>query len=210
MKKMLTLLATLASAATCLAQSPIAGDWQGVLNTGAGNLRLVLHISDAPDGSLNATIVSVDQSPKAIPVTAISLKGSKLSLAVTAVHATYEGSVNKDETEIDGTWSQRQQLPLTFNRTSAPITTGHGPAPPSDIDGAWMGALDIGGLGTHSLRHTYRSWLDAVGTSIAVQQKLMRHADIRATMNVYGDIVTDEMAQANSKVVGLALKGSLA
>ena len=26
-------------------------------------------------------------------------------------------------------------------------------------------------------RHTYRSWLDAVGTGNAVQQKLMRHAD---------------------------------
>src|SRR5262249_15542132 len=36
----------------------------------------------------------------------------------------------------------------------------------------------IGRLGTHALRHTYRSFLDAVGTPIAVQQKLMRHADI--------------------------------
>ena len=65
----------------------------------------------------------------------------------------------------------------------------------------------IGGLGTHSLRHTYRSWLDAVGTPIAVQQKLMRHSDIRTTMNVYGDVVTDEMAHAASKVAGLALNG---
>jgi integrase len=68
-------------------------------------------------------------------------------------------------------------------------------------------AAGIGKLGTHSMRHTYRSWLDAVGTPIAVQQKLMRHADIRTTMNVYGDIVTDEMSQANSKVAGLALNG---
>ncbi len=52
-------------------------------------------------------------------------------------------------------------------------------------------------------RHV-RSWLDAVGTPIAVQQKLMRHADIRTTMNVYKDMVTDEMQQAHSKVVGLA------
>jgi integrase len=59
-------------------------------------------------------------------------------------------------------------------------------------------------LGTHALRHTYRSWLDAVGTPIAVQQKLMRHADIRTTMNVYGDVVTDEMRQAHGKVVRLA------
>ena len=51
----------------------------------------------------------------------------------------------------------------------------------------------------------YRSWIDAVGTSIAVQQKLMRHADIRTTMNVYGDFVTDEMEQAHSEVVRIAL-----
>jgi hypothetical protein len=51
--------------------------------------------------------------------------------------------------------------------------------------------------------------LDAVGTGIAVQQKLMRHTDIRTTMNLYGDVVTDEMAQANSKVAGLALNGRL-
>ena len=65
----------------------------------------------------------------------------------------------------------------------------------------------IGKLGTHTFRHTYRSWLDAVGTPIAVQQKLMRHTDIRTTMNVYGDCVTNEMAEANCKVAGLALSG---
>jgi len=43
---------------------------------------------------------------------------------------------------------------------------------------------------------SFRPWLDATGNTIAVQQKLMRHADIRTTMNVYGDVVTDEFAQA--------------
>jgi integrase len=65
---------------------------------------------------------------------------------------------------------------------------------------------EIGHLGTHAFRHTYRSWLDAVGTPIAVQQKLMRHSDIRTTMNIYGDVVTNEMAVASSKVAELALK----
>src|ERR1700688_901018 len=51
----------------------------------------------------------------------------------------------------------------------------------------------IGSVGTHTMRHSYRAWLDAVGTPIAVQQKLMRHTDIRTTMNTYGDVVTDEM-----------------
>jgi hypothetical protein len=51
----------------------------------------------------------------------------------------------------------------------------------------------------------YRSWLDAVGTGVAMQQKLMRHSDIRTTMNLYGDVVTDEMREAHSKVVRMAL-----
>jgi integrase len=69
-------------------------------------------------------------------------------------------------------------------------------------------AAGIGGLGTHCLRHTYRSWLDSVGTPVGVQQKLMRHADIRTTMNIYGDAATDEMTDAQSKIVGLALNGA--
>jgi L-amino acid N-acyltransferase YncA len=32
----------------------------------------------------------------------------------------------------------------------------------------------------------------------------MRHADIRTTLNIYGDVVTNEMAPAHSKVVRLA------
>jgi integrase len=64
----------------------------------------------------------------------------------------------------------------------------------------------ITGIGTHSFRHTYRSWLDAVGTTPTVQQKLMRHSDIRTTLNIYGDVVTDEMQKAESKIAGLALR----
>ncbi len=63
----------------------------------------------------------------------------------------------------------------------------------------------IGKLATHTMRHSYRSWLDAAGTPMAVQQKLMRHSDIRTTMNVYGDVVTNEESQAHSKVVAMAL-----
>jgi hypothetical protein len=66
----------------------------------------------------------------------------------------------------------------------------------------------IGHVSTHVLRHTYRSWLDAVGTPIAVQQKMMRHTDIRTTLNIYGDVITDEMAVAGSKIARLALNGA--
>jgi len=46
------------------------------------------------------------------------------------------------------------------------------------------------------------------GTAVGVQQKLMRHADIRTTMNIYGDAVTSDMTEAHGKIVSLALNGS--
>jgi integrase len=81
---------------------------------------------------------------------------------------------------------------------------------PYSYTGVWRelqraaGAAGIGGLGTHSFRHTYRTWLDSVGTTVGVQQKLMRHSDIRTTMNIYGDAASADMREANDKVVKLA------
>jgi len=63
----------------------------------------------------------------------------------------------------------------------------------------------IGHVSSHTFRHTHRTWLDSVGTPVGVQQKLMRHADIRTTMNIYGDAATADMRDAHEKVVKLAL-----
>jgi integrase len=68
-------------------------------------------------------------------------------------------------------------------------------------------AARLGHMGTHTFRHSYRMWIDAVGTPIGVQQKLMRHSDIRTTMNIYGDATSADMRDAHSKIVQLALQG---
>ena len=39
-------------------------------------------------------------------------------------------------------------------------------------------------------------------------EKLMRHADIRTTMNTYGDVVTNEMAEAQGQVASLAVNST--
>ncbi len=65
-------------------------------------------------------------------------------------------------------------------------------------------AAALGHMGTHAFRHTHRTWLDAVGTPIATQQKMMRHSDVRTTMNVYGTVFDDSMINAGSKVAALA------
>jgi hypothetical protein len=129
------------------AQSAVAGDWQGTLSAGGAQLRLVLHITAASNGSLSATLDSVDQGAYGIPVSAITLQDSKLSLTVDAVHGSYEGAVNTNATVIAGTWTQGQSLPLNFKRAVAQPAAK--PAAPSKIDGTWLGTLDTGTAKLH-------------------------------------------------------------
>jgi integrase len=66
--------------------------------------------------------------------------------------------------------------------------------------------IGIPGLGWHTFRHTYRSLLDETGAPIGVQQKLMRHANVSTTMNVYGNSTLRAKQQANSKVVQMVMR----
>jgi integrase len=61
--------------------------------------------------------------------------------------------------------------------------------------------MGIRSLGWHALRHTYRTLLDETGASVGVQQKLMRHANVSTTMNIYGSSSLRARAEANSRVV---------
>jgi hypothetical protein len=152
MKRAFTVL-ILTAAATVVRAQDIAGDWQGTLNTGMGELRLVLHIAKTVDHTFKATLDSVDQGADGIPVRSVTLTDSKLRLDVAAVKGTYEGTVAADGKTIAGTWSQGTPLPLEFKRATAPIKSTHAPAKPSDIDGTWMGTLDTGATQLRILFH---------------------------------------------------------
>ena len=128
-------------------------------------------------------------------------------------HSRRQMSIDRELLESLKVWKQTAPFPAQNDwMFASPVQLG---TLPWSYPWVWRvfhraaSAAGVGKLSTHTMRHTYRSWLDAVGTPIAVQQKLMRHADIRTTMKVYGDVVTDEMHQASSKVAGLALNGSL-
>jgi len=157
MKRISILWALLVSFLTLANAQDIAGDWHGALDTGMGELRLVLHISKSADGSLTSTLDSVDQKANGIPVASTTLKDSKLSLDVAPVHGTYEGKVAPDGNSISGTWTQGQALPLEFKRGPLPATAEPKPAKPSDIDGAWMGSLDTGSIKLRVVFHIVNS-----------------------------------------------------
>jgi integrase len=50
--------------------------------------------------------------------------------------------------------------------------------------------VGLGRIGWHTFRHSHSSLLRALGVDLKVQQELLRHADIRATMNIYTHAVS--------------------
>ena len=158
MKRVLILVGLLVAASLAQAQD-VAGDWQGTLNAGGAELRLVLHITKAADGSLKAVLDSIDQpGANGIPVKSATLKDSKLNLDVDLIKGTYEAKVAADTKTISGTWTQNEQsFPLEFKRGAPPAKTEHKPAKPSDIDGTWMGTLDLGAAKLRVVFHIVNS-----------------------------------------------------
>jgi integrase len=75
-------------------------------------------------------------------------------------------------------------------------------------DERWDAAGKYGSVGWHTFRHTYRSWLDDTGAPMGVQQKLMRHAQISTTMNVYGNALMEAKREANAAVVRRILRSA--
>jgi hypothetical protein len=149
MKRILILAALVAAAGLAQAQDKdLTGDWQGTLSAGGANLRLVLHVSKAADGSLKANLDSVDQGVN-IPVNSVTFKDSRVSLSLEMIHGSYEGKISTDGNVISGTWTQGQPFPLDFKRPA--------PAKPSDIDGTWMGTLDTGTIKLHVVFHILNS-----------------------------------------------------
>jgi len=144
MKKAIAMVvAALALAAAGTAQGQdVVGDWQGDLAIGAGEVRIVVHITKSPDGTLKATMDSPDQGALGIPIESITLDGNKLKFTTAAVKGSYEGTVKKDG--INGGWVQAQnKTELDFKKSTTPIKLVHPDAPPSDIDGTWEGQVTV-------------------------------------------------------------------
>lgn len=110
------------------AEKDVVGDWKGVLSADGAQLHLVLHVTQKQEDQLAATLDSVDQGAYAIPVNVISVKDGTLSMAVAAVQGTYEGTINKDATEIKGTWTQLRPLDLTWVRAAKKEDAGPKPS----------------------------------------------------------------------------------
>ncbi len=62
-------------------------------------------------------------------------------------------------------------------------------------------------IGWHTFRHTFGTILNANGENPKVIQELLRHANLKVTMDTYVQAVTDEKREAQNKVVKMLLPG---
>jgi integrase len=120
-------------------------------------------------------------------------------------------TIASDLLDVLKLWKQQTQFPAQDDwMFASPAKLGRLPWSYTGVKEELQRAADAAGIGhlrSHTFRHTYRSWLDSVGTPVGVQQRLMRHSDIRTTMNIYGDAATADMREASGKVAMLALNG---
>ncbi|HEY6273571.1 MAG TPA: alpha/beta fold hydrolase, partial [Terriglobales bacterium] len=109
----------------------LEGEWQGTLDTGGTKLRLVLKVTKNGEGMLTATLDTLDQNAKGIPVSSIEQSGGDVKLEVAAVGGSYAGKMSAGGIEIVGEWKQGGgSLPLVFKRNVLASLIA-GPAPPT-------------------------------------------------------------------------------
>ena len=96
----------------------IVGSWTGLLNAGGTNLEVIFIISQAPDGTIKASIDSVSQGVYDIPVEAASFESGHLILEAKSVLGVLDVNLEGGNT-LRGRWNQAgQSYPLELTRAN--------------------------------------------------------------------------------------------
>jgi uncharacterized protein (TIGR03435 family) len=98
-------LALVVLSAGMLRAQDVTGTWQGVLQAGGSELRIVIEITQEDAGSLRAVLRSIDQGGQGVAGSS-TVTGSTVRMSFPAAGIAYEGRVSPEGTSISGTTSQ--------------------------------------------------------------------------------------------------------
>jgi uncharacterized protein (TIGR03435 family) len=127
MKRLFT-IALLALASTVAYAQDVAGVWQGTLQGGGRELRIVFRITSAEGGGFRAQGYSIDQGTQPIPVS-VTQEGSTIRLAIVAIGANFEGRLSADGASLTGTFTQGGSPTSLTLRRATPETAWPIPEP---------------------------------------------------------------------------------
>jgi uncharacterized protein len=123
---LLMLLFLLGLSCQVFSQTPATGfegSWQGTLEAGGQKLRLVVTVTKSDAGTYTGKLESVDQGAT-IPIDTITVNGDAVRLEIKSPAIVFEGALNKERTELTGTFTQAdQKFPLILKRSEQPAVT---------------------------------------------------------------------------------------
>ncbi|MBS1856052.1 MAG: hypothetical protein JST11_11850 [Acidobacteria bacterium] len=98
----------------------LEGDWEGVIETGGGSIRAVVHFRNQPDQTVKATLDSPDQGAMGLALSDVVQKGSSIEFQFRTAKGAYKGELNKEGTLITGQWTQGgAPVPLNLKKAAA-------------------------------------------------------------------------------------------
>ena len=131
--RLLTLLFLLGLSCQFFGQTPpkgFEGSWHGTLDAAGTKLRIVLLVTKSDAGVFTGKFDSLDQGAS-IPIDTIAVDNDAVRLEIKAASILYEGVLNKERTELAGTFTQGgQAFPLKFTRGEQAAATGQPVAAP--------------------------------------------------------------------------------
>ena len=120
----------------------LQGTWQGTLDAGGTKLRVVLTVTKSDAGAYAGKLDSLDQGA-VIPIDTITVNGDAVRIEIKSPAIVYEGTLNKERTELTGTFTQGgQPFPLSFKRSDQAAVV---PSSAKDFEGSWAGTLEAAG-----------------------------------------------------------------
>jgi hypothetical protein len=144
--------AFLASTAFSAPAPDVTGNWAGTLQIEKAKLRVQFKIGKTPEGTLGATMDSLDQGLRDMPVEKVTLKDDKVVLDVKFIEGRFEGAVDPAGNNIAGNWVQAgQKVPLTLVRGKpgadptledlSPVELAASKKAAEKLKGEWNGTL---------------------------------------------------------------------
>lgn len=148
----------------------LEGNYAGTLQAAEAQLHLILHLTKSANGSLQATLDSLDQAVYAIEASSISFSAATLKFEVASAGAHFEGKVSADHLTIEGEWVQGNvSLPVLFHRQAANAGSHQPSQAIFPVEGNWQSALEAHGL---RLRYQLHVSHDTEGELVAALDNL--------------------------------------
>lgn len=96
----------------------LEGEWGGALQAPDGNqMQVTIRFKNQPDNTVLATIDVPATNAAAMPLNDIKQTGDKVEFGIKIAHANFEGTFNKEKTEISGKLAHDEQsMPLVLKK----------------------------------------------------------------------------------------------